>query len=328
VSTEPPRGSALERLRALQQQEAQEAARAAAASAPPTRGGAAWKAVGGMGVVALLLWKFKSIFVVLLSTLGKAGKFLPTVWTMLLSVWAYALFYGWPFAAGLVILILIHELGHGAAARAMGLPVGAPVFVPFFGAMIALKERPRSTWQEAVVAAGGPVIGGVAALACVALSFWPELGPGGGLLRVVGYVGLMLNLFNLTPFWQLDGARMLTPVRPVAGLVAAVALVAVAIAVGRLWGAPVPIAFLVGGMACFQLGRRLWRARQEGLAGGRPAGALAALQRLREVDRASPDGEELVSRGHRAAALLTWFLTAAGLVAAMGYTGARLPGVG
>lgn len=326
MSSETPR-SALERLRALQQQEAQEAARAAAASAPPSRGGAAWKAAGSVGVVGLLLWKFKSLFVVLLSTLAKAGKFLPTAWTMLLSVWAYALFYGWPFAAGLGLLILIHELGHGAAARAIGLPVGAPVFVPFFGAMIALKERPRSTWQEAVVAAGGPVIGGLAALACVGLSWLPQLGEAAGLLRVVGHFGLMLNLFNLTPFWQLDGARMLTPVRPVAGLVAAVALLVFAITVGQAFGAPVPLAFLVAGMACFQLGRRLWKARQ-GAGASAGVGALAALERLREADRASPDGEDVVAPGHRWAALLTWALTAAGLVAAMGFTGSRLPGLG
>src|SRR5438105_2881856 len=43
---------------------------------------------------------------------GKLGKLLLTGGTMLVSVWVYAQIFGWKFALGFVICILIHEMGH------------------------------------------------------------------------------------------------------------------------------------------------------------------------------------------------------------------------
>ena len=77
---------------------------------------------------------------------GKLGKFLITGGTMLLSVFAYALFFGWRYAVGLVILIFIHEMGHFMAARQCGLKVGAPTFIPFLGAWIETVEDLREIW--------------------------------------------------------------------------------------------------------------------------------------------------------------------------------------
>ncbi len=84
---------------------------------------------------------------------------------MFVSLWAYAMFYGWPFAAGFILLIFIHEMGHLIAARMVGLKVGLPVFIPFMGAVIALKEAPRNAWIEAIVGIGGPLLGSLGALA-------------------------------------------------------------------------------------------------------------------------------------------------------------------
>jgi Zn-dependent protease len=89
---------------------------------------------------------------------------------MALSAWAYAFYYGWPFAAGLVLLILIHEIGHGMAAARVGVRVGAPMFVPFVGAFIALRDRPRSTSDEAVIAAAVRSSAAAAAALTVAVS--------------------------------------------------------------------------------------------------------------------------------------------------------------
>lgn len=69
---------------------------------------------------------------------GKLGKVALTGGTMLVSVFAYALLFGWRYAVGFVLLIFVHEMGHFIVARQLGLPVGAPVFIPFVGAWIAL----------------------------------------------------------------------------------------------------------------------------------------------------------------------------------------------
>lgn len=69
------------------------------------------------------------------------GKLLLSGGTMLLSVATYALAFGWPYATGFVVLLFCHELGHYLAARQRNLPVGLPMFIPFVGAWVALKEE-------------------------------------------------------------------------------------------------------------------------------------------------------------------------------------------
>ena len=92
------------------------------------------------------------ILFLLLATL-KWGKLATTGGTMLLSLGVYALFWGWPFAAGFVVLLLAHEMGHFMAARQCGLNVGVPTFIPFVGAWIQLKEQPMDAATEAYQAA-------------------------------------------------------------------------------------------------------------------------------------------------------------------------------
>ena len=110
-----------------------------------------------MKLILLLLSGFKYL---------KFGKLLATGGTMLLSVAAYALVFGWRYAAGFVLLLLLHEMGHYIAARQRGLDVGAPVFIPFVGAWIQLKDMPHDADTEAYVGLGGPLAGTVASLAC------------------------------------------------------------------------------------------------------------------------------------------------------------------
>ncbi len=154
----------------------------------------------------------------LLAKLKFALPFLKTGGTMLLSIWFYAMNWGWPFAVGFVLLIFVHECGHLIAARQFGLKVGAPVFIPFMGAFIALKEAPRNAWIEACVGIGGPVAGSLAAGVCHLV----YLATGNPFWRALAYTGFFLNLFNLTPIGFLDGGRIVTALSPwlwVAGLV-------------------------------------------------------------------------------------------------------------
>src|SRR5262249_46500674 len=135
---------------------------------------------------------------------------LKTGGTMLLSIWAYAQAWGWQFALGFVLLIFVHECGHLLAARRLGLNVGAPVFIPFMGALIALKEAPRNAWIEAQVGIGGPLLGTAGAAICYAI----YRQTGNELFAALAYTGFFLNLFNLAPVGFLDGGRIVTALSP------------------------------------------------------------------------------------------------------------------
>ena len=82
----------------------------------------------------------------------KWGKLATTGGTMLLSLAVYASIWGLPYAAGFIALLFLHEMGHYVAARQRGLDVGAPTFIPFVGAWIALKGLPHDVETEAYVA--------------------------------------------------------------------------------------------------------------------------------------------------------------------------------
>src|SRR5947208_5333333 len=128
------------------------------------------KALGPISVVGVLIAKF---FAKLKFILLPLLKFLPILLksggTMLLMIWVYTQFWGWRFALGFVLLLLVHESGHLLVAKKFGLKVGAPVFIPFMGAFIALKDAPRNAWMEACVGIGGPILASSGALMCDAL---------------------------------------------------------------------------------------------------------------------------------------------------------------
>lgn len=134
----------------------------------------------------------------------KLGKVLLSVGSMLATIWVYTTIYGLPFAAGFVGLILVHELGHYAAARQRGLDVGLPMFIPFLGAWITLKDRLVDAETEAYVAYAGPFIGTLGAFAVYFLA----RAQGSDLLMALAYSGFMINLFNLIPLSPLDGGRI------------------------------------------------------------------------------------------------------------------------
>jgi Zn-dependent protease len=150
----------------------------------------------------------------LLFVLGKAKLFgllaglvkFKTLATMLLSIGAYAVEWGWLFAAGFVLLIFVHEMGHAVAMRLEGIPAGAPVFIPFVGAFIAMQGQPRNAAVEAKVAMAGPVAGSLAAWATLWAGIELEL----PLLRALGHTAVLINLFNLVPVSPLDGGRIVT----------------------------------------------------------------------------------------------------------------------
>src|SRR2546430_2530497 len=76
--------------------------------------------------------------------------------SIFISVAAYSLIWGWKFAVGFVLLILVHELGHFFEARRQGLDATVPAFIPFFGAVGLIKEARRQPSRNALLARAGP----------------------------------------------------------------------------------------------------------------------------------------------------------------------------
>jgi Zn-dependent protease len=238
-----------------------------------------WVPIAFLGA---LFWKFKAALVVVFKF-----KFVGTALSGLVSIAAYALLWSWWFAVGLVVLLFVHEMGHVLEARRQGLPVSAPMFIPFLGALITLKQLPDDVWREARVALAGPIVGTLGA--CV---FWAiGAATDRDFFTAMAYVGFFLNLFNLLPIVPLDGGRAVAALHPAFWLVGLAGLVVLMIL------APNPILILVLIIGGMELWNR-WRHR-----GTEEARAYYTI-----------------SRGQRIAVAVVYLGLAAFLVLAMGAT--------
>lgn len=173
----------------------------------------------GLGMIA---FKFKSALLVGLKAL-KAGAFLKTGLTMVLSMWAYALAWGWSYGVAFVLLILVHEMGHVYALREFGVRASVPVFIPFVGAFVALKEMPKDARIEAWTAIAGPIVGTGGAMLCWSAALYT----GSSFWMAIAYTGFFINLFNLIPVRPLDGGRTAAAISPklwIAGFIGVLAL--------------------------------------------------------------------------------------------------------
>jgi Zn-dependent protease len=198
-----------------------------------------------LAAVGLLLAKFKS-----LALLALKAKFLGTALTMVVSVGAYALLFPVWFAVGFVVLIWVHEMGHVWQLRREGIPASAPMFIPFLGALVMMKQMPKNALAEARVGLAGPVVGSLGSLGAwgiYELTHEP-------LFLGLAYVGFFLNLFNLLPMLPLDGGRAVGALSPVFWLVGIAGIAALIIV------SPNPVLILIALLGGMELWRR-WRAR-------------------------------------------------------------------
>jgi Zn-dependent protease len=211
----------------------------------------AWRrALGTLAALGLLVAKFAAKAKGLLLLLPKL-KLFTTSASMLVSVAAYSLIWGWRFAVGFVLLLLVHELGHVIQLRREGIPASAPMFIPFLGALVAMKEMPKDAAAEARVGLAGPVLGSLAALVPLALYGLT----GDELFKALAFVGFFLNLFNLLPVLPLDGGRAMAALSPWMWFAGFGLLVAATIAF------PNPIMILILLFGGFETWRR-WQARK------------------------------------------------------------------
>ena len=178
----------------------------AAVGKPAPKASAPTGKLAGLGALGLLLWKLKSVLLVLL-TKGKLVLMgftkMGTLLSMLASVGVYWTIWGWRFALGFVLSIYLHEMGHVFALRKLGIAATAPMFVPGLGAFIRAKQYPATPAEDAEVGLAGPIWGLGAAAICYAIGqLWDA-----PLFAALAQFGAWVNLFNLLPVWQLDGGR-------------------------------------------------------------------------------------------------------------------------
>ncbi len=162
--------------------------------------------LGPLAPVGLLLLKFKTVAILVLAK----AKFLllgltkaSTFFSMIASLGVYWAAWGWKFALGLVVSIYVHEMGHVAALRRLGIPASAPMFIPGVGAVVLLKRHVADPRDDARIGLAGPVWGLAAALGCLLVYKLT----GAGIWGALAHVGGWITLFNLIPVWQLDGSR-------------------------------------------------------------------------------------------------------------------------
>jgi len=238
----------------------------APAPQPPAPAQKRRRGIGGtllFGLIALAKWGKA-----LLLLLPKA-KVLTTAGSMLVSVAAYAVIWGWKFAVGFVALLFIHEMGHYIQLRREGVKPSGMVFIPFLGAAVGTRSLGGSALAEARVGLAGPILGTLATAALLPIAattdddFW----------RALAFTGFFLNLFNLLPVVPLDGGRAMAAMAPwmwFLGLAAMLTLVFIA---------PNPILLLIVLLGGFETYRR-WKERGKPVEGNAEYYKVAPRHRL------------------------------------------------
>lgn len=201
----------------------------------------------GAALIALLA-KLKAILLLLPQV-----KILTTAATMAVSIAAYTTIWGFWFAMGFVVLLLVHEMGHVIQLRREGIRASAPMFIPFLGAVVAAKSLGENALAEARVGLAGPILGTVGSAACLVI--WQITGH--DYWRALGYTGFFINLFNLLPVVPLDGGRAMAAMSPWMWFLGFAGIVVLAFAF------PNPIILIIALFAGYETYRR-WQHRRQG----------------------------------------------------------------
>ena len=157
---------------------------------------------------------------------------------------------GLPFSLTLIAILLAHEFGHYFACRATGVRCTLPLMLPApsisgtFGAVIRLQSRIPSRSSLILIAASGPLIGFLVALAAIALGLARSthvsvpvlhhiqaplvftlahrlLQPADPLALLLphpilsaAWIGILITSLNLIPAGQLDGGHIAYAISP------------------------------------------------------------------------------------------------------------------
>jgi len=217
---------------------------------PPTPRTRSHPSRGRIGTALAAIVAFLAKFKGLLLLLPKL-KLLTSASTMLVSLAAYSFVFGWPFAAGFVALLFVHEMGHVIALRREGIKASPPMFIPFLGAVISARSLGDDALAEARVGLAGPILGSLAAVACLVL--WHTTGK--HIFEALAFTGFFLNLFNLLPVVPLDGGRAMAAMAPWMWFVGFAAMIPLAVIF------PNPIILLILVFAGYETYKR-WKLRR------------------------------------------------------------------
>jgi Zn-dependent protease len=198
-----------------------------------------WLFMGG--IFLSKIGKFSKVFAV--------AKPITMFLSMAISAIAYAFWLGPWFSIGLVLLLMIHEMGHVAAMRMKGYETATPVFIPFIGAAIFAPNF-KSREDEAFIGIAGPVLGSIGALVVFLVwHFVPDKDSAlAHVLITLAFTGVFLNLFNLIPISPLDGGRVTQAVGEWFKYIGLVMIVGIIV----LTGDPVLMILMIGVIQDFQ----------------------------------------------------------------------------
>jgi len=113
------------------------------------------------------------------------------------------------FGLAISVCIVIHEFSHAFVARAYGLRVRRVTLFMFGGVAQIEQEAPRPS-AEFAIALAGPLASIVLAtlLAGVSVIIGDELSDGFGVWAMLGFLNLVIAIFNLAPAFPMDGGRL------------------------------------------------------------------------------------------------------------------------
>lgn len=155
-----------------------------------------WVSIGAITI--FLISKLKWVYVFL-----KFFK-LMTVITLVVSLVAYGITFGWLFGLAIIYILLVHEMGHVWAMKRLNIPTKATLFIPFIGALAGGKELAKNAYDDAYISYMGPTFGFLSVIPAIILYLFTE----NEFWMVVVLLGSVSNLFNLIPIPPFDGGHI------------------------------------------------------------------------------------------------------------------------
>lgn len=133
--------------------------------------------------------------------------------TFIVSGLAFVLVFGligipWVLLPALLVILVIHELGHYYAMKFFGYQDTSIFFIPFFGAAAKGEKEHLRPFEEYVILLAGPLPGILIGIGIfIATLYNPELRSETWLQQLALFF-LIINYFNLLPIYPLDGGRV------------------------------------------------------------------------------------------------------------------------
>ncbi|MBN1134607.1 MAG: CBS domain-containing protein [Methanosarcinaceae archaeon] len=107
--------------------------------------------------------------------------------------------------------ILLHELGHSYLAKKYGFKIES-ITLLLFGGVASMEEMPRDSSMEAKMAVAGPTVSFTIAAICLGIiALFPSFSTTAPMriIWIIGYINIILAVFNLLPAFPMDGGRVL-----------------------------------------------------------------------------------------------------------------------